>query len=153
MQGIYELIRKWYADRKFEFHETNYKAYQPHSGELAWYIQGFRNDTEFLRIWVEIYIRFWDLEDIEVIKDGKKAVMNRGRFRLYIEPDMEYDYEHKFESSKFTEMLRDFYFKYVWLKKFQVYADKIEYEVHGFAEKVKQFVNIGAKGDQFADMW
>jgi hypothetical protein len=153
LQELYALIKKWYDDRKFEFHEYNYKAKQPSVGELDMFFRGYRNDSEWLRIWVEVYIKFWDLEDIEVIKEGRKTTMNRGRLRIYFEVDMEYDYENKFESSKFMEAVREFYVKFIWLRKFQVYADKIEYEVHGFSEQVKQFLNVGAKGNQFADMW
>lgn len=153
LQELYALIKKWYDERKFEFHEYNYKAKQPSVGELDMYFRGFRKDSEWLRIWMVVYIKFWNLEEIEVIKEGKKAVMNRGRLRIYFEPDMEYDYENKFGSSKFFEMLRDFYVKYVWFKKYRLYADKIEYETHGFAEQVKQLLQMGVKGNQFADVW
>lgn len=153
LDGMLEMGRHWYEERGFEFHEHKFKAHELQHGEAYFYWTGFRNDTEFMRVWIELYFHFWDLEEVDVVQHGKKKTMKRGRMLIHFRPHIELDYKNRYGHSKFMVTLRDFYFKVIFLKRFQVYADKIEYEVHGFHEKFKQLLSVHAKGDQFQDMW
>ncbi|MFH1590786.1 MAG: hypothetical protein ABIC95_02560 [archaeon] len=153
LDTIYKELVEFYTSRSFEFHEYNYKAKDPTVGELEWYWQGWRNDTEFLRVWLNVYFHFEDMESVEVIKDGQKRKMVRGRVRARFRPFFELDYDRKFETSKFMEAVRHFYVQYIYRKKMLAYGDKEEYELHKFVEKLKKLLGMTFTGDQFADMY
>ncbi|NOZ80195.1 MAG: hypothetical protein GXP63_00860 [DPANN group archaeon] len=154
LDEMLEMAQEWYHQRGFHFHEHKFKAQDlQQGGEAYFYWTGFRNDTEFLRVWVHLYFHFWDLEQVDVVKDKKKKTMMRGRMKVQFQGFIEIDYKNKYETSKFMETLREFYWKTIYLKRIQVYGDKIEYELHGFHEKFKQLLSMHNKGDQFQDMW
>ena len=150
---IYRMLREFFESRGFEYHEYNYKSKEPAVGELELYWQAWRNDSEFLRVWFNVYVHFENMEPVEVIKDGVKKRMVRGRLRMRFYPFFELDYEERFEKSKFLETIRDFYIDNIVKKKIQVYGDKEEYEFFKFIEKFKKELGMGLKGDQFHDMW
>lgn len=153
-EGLYKTMYNWFKSRKFEWHEKMYKDKHPVMGdEQEINIEAFRNDTEFIRVWINIYMHTYDLEKVEVIKDGKKKILEKGRVLITIGAEFEFDYENNWENSKFQEALRTFLIKYLLLRKIQVYGDKIEYEVHNLQEVIKKYLDMQAKGNQFADMW
>jgi len=113
----------------------------------------YRNDTDFFRVVYNIFIHTWDLIPVQVNKDGKKKLLEKGRIKISIGVAFEYDYENKWEGTRMHTTLRDFYIKYIMLRKIQVYADKIEYEAHNLQETIKQWLDMQARGNQFADVW
>ncbi len=153
LDKIYRMMRDWFEKRGFEYHEYNYKSKEPSIGELELYWQAWRNDSEFLRVWINVYVHFEELEPVDVLLPAGKKRMYKGRLRMRFRLQFELDYENKFEISRFFEALRDFYINYVMLKKIQIYGDKEEYELHKFVEMFKKELDMGLKGDQFADVW
>lgn len=154
VDGLYKVMYNWFDARKLEWHEPTFKDKHPIQGdEQEIKIHAYRNDSEFLRVVYDIYIHTWDLVPVTIVKDGKKKIMEKGRLKITIGVAFEYDYENKWEETKFHKTLRDFFIKYVMVRKIQVYGDKIEYEAHNLQETIKQWLEMQAKGNQFADMW
>jgi len=153
LQGLYSLIRSWYDKRGFEFHENLYKTHEPKTGNMEVFIKGFRHDTPYMQVWVDVIFRLWDLHDVEVIHAGKKKQMMKARLTIQIESWIETDYERKWEKSKFFVSLRDFYEKYIIKRKIEMYINKIEYEVHNFQNALKKELKMEATGGAYTDMW
>lgn len=142
MNKLLTKIKGWYDKKQFEFHEFSHKAREPQLGELELFWSGWRDDTEYVRTWVNCYLRFWDMQEVEVIKDGVKKKMTKARCRINIRLHVETDYRHKWEKSKFYVMLRQFYEMNMFLMKLFFYADKLEYEIHDFVSQIKQSLNM-----------
>ncbi|MBS3110233.1 hypothetical protein J4227_06920 [Candidatus Woesearchaeota archaeon] len=154
MDGLYRTLYNWFDARKLEWHEPVFKDKHPVQGDAQEIkIFAYRNDTEFMRVRYGIFIHTWDLQPVTVVKEDKKIMMEKGRLKLTIQVDFEYDYENKWESSQFHVTLRDFYIKYITYRKIQSYADKIEYEAHNLQETIKQWLDMQGRGNQFADMY
>ena len=154
VDGLYKVMYNWFDARKFEWHEPNIKDKHPTQGdEQEIKIMAYRNDTDFFRVVYNIFIHTWDLTPVQVNKDGKKKLLEKGRIKISIGVAFEYDYENKWEGTRMHTTLRDFYIKYIMLRKIQVYADKIEYEAHNLQETIKQWLDMQARGNQFADVW
>ncbi|MFH1134064.1 MAG: hypothetical protein V1735_06240 [Nanoarchaeota archaeon] len=154
MDGLYKRIHTWFINRKFEPVEKVFKDKSRQEGrEEQIKIDGFRNDDPQFRVWVNVYIHTWNMNKVEVVVDGKKKMMEKGRFKITIRADFEVDYENRWERSKFTRALLNFYIKYLIYRKLTVYGDKIEYEGHKLQELIKGYLGMGAAGDQYADMW
>jgi len=154
MEGLYKKIYDWLKKRKFEWHEPIIKDRHPEIGdEDEIVITGFRNDTDFMRVWISLYIHAYDMNDVDVVKDGKKQRLVKGRILVRMQADFELDYEEKWEGSKFQTGLRHFLINYIFDRKIRTYGDKIEYECHNLQEEIKKHFDMQAKGNQFADMW
>ena len=135
-------VKEWYTKRHYEFHEYSYKAREPQLGELELFWSGWRDDTDYFRVWVNLYIRFWDMEDVEVISKGEKKNMTKARMRINIRFHIETDYRRKWETSRFFVTLRNFYELNMILMKLYLYADKLEYEIPGFISHIKQALGM-----------
>lgn len=152
-EKVYNETAKWFKTRSFEFHEYQLKERDPTIGETEFFWQGWRDDTEWMRIWIDVYARMWDQTPVEVMQEGVKKTLLRARIRFVFDAWIETDYENRFETSKIFHSLRDYYDKVVYKKRIELYGDKIEYEVHELHELVKKTLGMEAAGDQFADMW
>jgi hypothetical protein len=154
VDGLYRVIYNWFDARKLEWHEPNIKDKHPMQGdEQEIKIRAYRNDTEFMRVVYDIYIHTWDLTPVHVVKDGVKKTLEKGRLKVTMNVSFEFDYENRWESSRFHKSLRDFYIQNIMLRKILAYGDKIEYEAHNLHETMKQWLEMQAKGNQFADMY
>ncbi len=154
LDGFYRVLYNWFDARKFEWHEPNFKDKHPVSGgEEEIKIMAYRNDTEFMRVVYDIYIHSYEIEPISIVREGRKKYLEKGRFLITITVSFEFDYENRWEGSKFQTSLRDFYIKNILLRKILTYGDKIEYEAHNLQETLKQWLDMQAKGNQFSDMW
>lgn len=150
---LYKNTVKWFKKRSFEFHEYQLKERDPVIGETEYFWNGWRNDTEYIRVWVDVYLRMWDQSPVEVVKDGVKKKLLRARIRVNLEAWMETDYEKKFDQSQFFRTIRNFYETVIAKKKLDIYGDKVEYEVHDLAEHFKRQFNMMQTGNQFADVY
>lgn len=154
MDGLYKLLHKWVEKRGFEWHEPTFKDKHPQTGQEEEIVTlSYRNDTDFIRVWIIFYIHTNDMQDVEVVKDGKKVKMSKGRILISIGAQFEFDYEERWEGNKFQEALRHFMINYLFIRKIQTYGDKIEYEAHNAQEEIKKYFDMQTKGNKFADMW
>lgn len=119
-KGIFDLsdvlqgIKKWFEGDEFKVHYPKHKLKQPVGGwEHEMEIYGERKMNEYVKFKITLFIRLYDIKDIEVIKDGKKVQTNSGRITVDISGEIELDYENRFGGSKFLQALQDFYHKYI----------------------------------------
>ena len=145
LKAMMKTAKEWFDKRQFEFHEYSYKGREPQLGELEMFWSGWRDDTEYIRVWINVYIRLWDLQDVEVIVGGEKKAMIKARMRINLRSHLETDYRHKWETSRFFVFLRDFYEKNIYKVKLHSYMDKEEEEVHELEELFKHKLNMEAK--------
>ena len=158
MKGIIDL-EKLYADTVAWFKAHNYetwdldhktKALGATGREEEIVISGFRNEDEFIRWWLTVRFDIWDSVPVEVLKDGKQISMYRCRIRIRFDPQMEFDYENKWEKNAFLRGLRNFYMTTIIKRKYQAEGDKFENELAELQDLVKRTVGMDSHGNQFA---
>ena len=66
---IYNLIARWFKERKFEFHEKLYKSKAPEL-EIDWHAE--RRKTSHIMDIVDINFHAFEVVELEVIKKGQK---------------------------------------------------------------------------------
>ncbi len=138
LQDLLNRTKSWLSKRQFEFHEYAYKAREPQLGELEMFWSGWRDDTEYIRVWVNLYIRLWDMQDVEVISKGKKSKRVKARMRINFRAHIETDYRRKWEGNRFFVTLRDFYEKNIIKPKLDDYKTKVELEVHSLIAFIRE---------------
>lgn len=151
--GLYKAMVGWIKARRYRFIEDTYKHKPggPFGKELEIKWLASKNVTEFYLTSMQIDFHIWDMSDVEVIKNGKKIKLQKGRVEIKFSSSIEIDYANKWSQSNFTKALLDFYLEYVIKKEWtSLWADTIYYrmlKLHAFA---KEYLNMQAKGNEYA---
>ena len=148
IEGLYKFMRDWLSTRHFIFTESKYKHKLPSplgaEIELEW--SAWRKETEFVRYWIIINFHFWDMTEVEVIREGKKVKRNKARFEIVFGGDLEMDYQGRFEKTPFLKTLEQFYYKFIFTqnKEMGMYWDELYYLVYRLQTEVKKFLGMEA---------
>ena len=155
LEQLYADVFQWFKNRKFETHDKDHKtkALKPTGREEEIVISGFRNEDDFIRWWITVRFDIWDSIPVEVLKNGKQQTMYRCRLRVQIAPQMEFDYETKWDKNVLMRGLRQFYKDTIIKRKYQTEGDKFEYEVANLQDLIKRTIGVEAHGNQFAHNW
>ena len=112
---LLQSIRKWFLDRDYDFHFTKHKFKIPSPAGVEQEIElhGERKINEYVKFNIKLFMRFFDLKEVELVKEGQKIKTNSGRVAIEISASMIFDYENRFGGSKFVQAAQDFYHKFV----------------------------------------
>lgn len=111
---VMQAIRKWFKDYDYEFHEPKHQWKAPAEGiEAEIKIKGDRKVNEYVRYYIEVFIRTFDMKEVEVVKDGQKMKMNDGRILVEVGGKLELDWQNRFGGNKFLQNLQNFMNKYI----------------------------------------
>ena len=133
MQDLYEYVASFFHRQKFKFYEMRYilKKPGPFGPDVQHVWEATMNVEEYYRFVINIYLRTFDTQDIEVVmKDGSKRTFTKGRLWVQLRGRAETDYEERWEENAFYANLRNFYHKYVIWKKIEaLWWDNMYYNV------------------------
>ena len=150
MQDLYESMVDYIRKKKYKFHERIYKHKHPSPfGVERQYIwEAIKEETEWLKFTINIYMHTYDAHDVEVMmKDGSQRVFTKGRIWMEFTGDVENDYDKHFDESSFYTHIKDFYNKY-FLKKLysEVIWDRLWYrELYKLRWLIKQKLKMEAE--------
>lgn len=115
LSDILKSIVKQLQDDSFKVHfsKHKYKVPSPKGGEQEIKFYAERKINEYVKFRIDVFIRVFDFKEVEVIKEGRKVMMNTGRIAAEISGVMELDFENRFGGNKFLQGLQDFFHKYV----------------------------------------
>ncbi len=155
LDKMYNDIRQWFLNKRYEFHEEDHKSKvpSPTGSEEEINFKCWRKEDEFTKWWIKMNWDMWDKTEVVVNVNGKPKKMVRCRFKAWIVPEFEFDFENKWEKSSFLRGLRKFYVKQVIKKRVDVEGDKFEYEFHELQDLIKRDLGISSSGSQFAHFW
>lgn len=153
--GMYKMMRAWFADREYDFWENRYKHKIRVDGtelEINW--EAWRDITELLRNWIYVYFHVWDYKEVEVIKDGQKKKMVSARMLIQFSWAIEIDYEGRWQDSKFKRKMLQFLMRFMIKKDLEtIYGDKLWYNCNKLQQATKQYLGMSSHSDVFDDMW
>jgi len=152
---LYRVMHDWFMFRGYTLHETKYKLKAKDTGkekEIQW--QAWRKVNDILKSWFKIHIQVWNIEPIEVVKDGEKKILTKARLMIFVNGEVEIDYDDRFEGSKFKQTLRDFLVSFVIKGKIDsVWGDKVQFMQYKLLDVIKQTLDMQIKGNEHFDVW
>jgi hypothetical protein len=117
---LLQAIRKWYIDDDYEvLNMPMYKQKFPTTTgvEHEFKFQGEKNVTEYVKFRMEIFVRIYNMRDVEIIHEGKKLKMQEGQVQVEVIPVLELDWQSRFKGPKpwkdFLSALDEFYRNYI----------------------------------------
>lgn len=156
MNGLFKTMRKWLFDQGYEMHEKSYKHKVPvptgAEQEFEWW--AWKRVNNYVKFHFEIFIRIYDLKQVEVIREGKKKTLTQGSLLMELAPSIEIDYQNRFGGSKLMQSLHDFYVKYVMNYPIDLkWGDEIYYRMLKLQTVIKEYLNFETKTNAYQDMW
>ena len=142
--GLYRLVQTWLRDKEFEFHEKKYKEKPFHIGpetEVTWYAE--KRVTGTIKCYVDIFFHLYDSVKTEVIIDGKKKEMVKGRISIDLWGRVVFDYSEEFERSNLAKKIEHFLRTTVLRKEILFkYLDPFDYELLDLETEIRKFLGM-----------
>ncbi|MCK5643744.1 MAG: hypothetical protein KAJ19_23285 [Gammaproteobacteria bacterium] len=146
LEGLYSFMRGWFTSRKYIFIEKGYKYKVPSplgaESEIAW--QAWRKIDDQVKYHISIDFHFWDLKQVEVIKDGVKQKLYNARFFIDFQGKVEVDYQNQFEGTPFKKFLGKILYGRIltWKRELGVHWDNLYYSIVDLYSEVRGFLGM-----------
>jgi len=155
-KSLYKVMHDWFVERGYFFEEGLYKHKVPSPAgaeqDIRW--TGWKKINEFIKYWIKVYIKLWDIKQLEVVKNGEKKILTKARIRIEFDGEVEADYANRFNRSKFLQTLQDFYLRYIIKKDLDhIYTDQLWYVIYKLHKVTKDHLDFDTKGNAFYDVW
>jgi hypothetical protein len=153
---LFTHVYEWLHDQKFEVMEDAFKhapggpkgTYQ----EVLWKAE--RKIDAYVEYKFEVDFRIWDLQTVEVIKEGKKKQSNFAKLRIIIKQDLKTDYAGIFKGSKFVKGLGNLIDKYILFWDIAgIQDDRHYYWMYKLHQSIKEFLDMESKTNAFEVRW
>lgn len=104
--GLYATIMKWAGKEMLKIYEPLYKDKTTKQGfaerEFNWIFE--RKVDRMHKYTMNVNLRMWDIQNVEVTKDGVTKNLDRGRMRLRISAEMNNDYQGLFSKPPWDKL-------------------------------------------------
>jgi hypothetical protein len=150
--GLYYLMVQWLKQRRYWFHEIDYKHKVPSPAgaeqEIKWEAEKKIND--YMKYKMNIFLHTWDQTEVEVVKNGEKKTLTSARIEITFDGTIEIDYEKRMSKSKFWAAIADVYYKYFLKEDIEsIHYDTMYYRLQRLHSLVKNYLDMGAKGFEY----
>ncbi len=154
-EKFWKSIIGYLKGKLYEVIETKVKHKQKPFGDTIEYgLSAWKNVSSFFRFWMSAKIIIYDLNDAEVVKNGQKKLMKKGRVLIIVSSKIEVDYSNRFEGSSFTQKLRGFLISKIMKHRLSVYWwDQLDYKTLEFIDFIKKQLGMETASSYFLDMW
>ena len=146
MKDVYNFLYTFFVDNEYRIEERVYKEKNIGGAkeiEINWLIK--RKINDYFRFQIKADWRILKMTTVEVMKEGKKVVMNKGNLEIKFQAYLERDYENKWESSAFYKFLRSVYDEFIIKKTIKGYEEKIDGELNEVVNQLKSFLVLEGK--------
>ncbi len=160
--GIFDLdnlirtIYDWLVHQDYEVHEKEqkHKVPTPRGAEDEIHLWGWRKINGYVKYFITIDIRIFDLNHVDVVKEGVKKKMQQGRMEMMFSGYFHLDYNDWFEKNKFTKILQEFYHKFLILQFIHnIWEDELYYREYKLHRVIKEQLGMETPTNASEGRW
>lgn len=138
-------VRNWLIENSYEFNENSYKHKIPtplgYEQEVTW--TAWRKVTGYVKYHIHIFFHFYEMNDVEVIKNNQRVKMAQGRFFIELKSRVELDYSDFYGKNAFLVGLRDWIHRYLIFHKIHGgWEDELYYRVYKLHLVMKESIGM-----------
>ncbi len=151
-EGLMRVIIRWLKARRFKFDEKLYeqKPGNELGGDIVIFWEAELKINDFYKFKMYINHQAWDINEVEVVKDGVKKILTKGKLELYIYGEAIFDADKRFQENKLTRFLASFYYKWLaWTPVTGDVHDTLHYRVIKLQTVVKEYLGAMGTGNPF----
>ena len=142
---ILRFMRKWVEKNGYAYFDKKYKEKPGQYGtDIEWKAEAEKKVDGYFKYYHKWEFRAWDQVPIEIIKDGKKVIMDEGRIRIVFNSTFKFDYEGQFDDrGVFIKKMEVFLFTQVsGEEKWAIHWDGLYYEMQRFKNEVESHLKM-----------
>lgn len=142
-KAFYKVLYKTLSDKGYFIEEKKYSqtpADKKKSVDFYWKCQKELDDYNLNR--VEVDAKFPDLEDIEVIKNAQKAIVQRGDVSITLRATLITDYDSKWEEQPLLNFFRVIFENIFKRSNINTFLDNLKSEMYEIENEIKSYFNI-----------
>ncbi|MFH1398525.1 MAG: hypothetical protein ABIG95_00245 [Candidatus Woesearchaeota archaeon] len=140
---LFMLIDSFFQEKHWDKREIqSMEKVEPDGKYIELELQPYKKITDYVRYVVRIFIRMYNVTEVEIEKDGHKIKQNKGKIQIVFDGFMETDYEGRWEAKPMYIFIRTVFDKFI----YKVYTGKFEAGlvdvVNTLKAQVKGFLNL-----------
>jgi len=143
LNGLYRTIDSWFYEKNYDkWEKRNYEQVMPTGKDIEIELLPWKKTTDYFKNTIRIRMRFTNIKDVEIEKEGVKLRLNQGKIMMIFDGYLESDYEGKWEEKPLFFLIRTLFDKYVfrpYFNKFEKWLVNDVYDVHG---RIQRFLNL-----------
>lgn len=135
-------IRHWFEEFDYRFEEPKHQWKVPPEGaEAEIKFKGERKINEYVKYYIEIFFRTFDMKEVEVVKDGQKMKLYDGKVIVELGGKLDLDWQNRFGGNKLLQGLQDFFHKFIIKQDIgQKWEDDLDMQIIDLTNRIKQVV-------------
>jgi hypothetical protein len=140
---FYNTFIKYFFDKKFDFYEgKNVRKPGTYGYEIEYEAHAEREESGYVRHDIDVRIKGFHMEDIEVIENGKKVQRTKaGMIIVDLIPKLVLDWQNRWDK-KFKKSVRGFFHKYLLEGYINEQLDKLVYETYKLNTMLKEVMQL-----------
>ena len=143
LNGLYRTIDSWFYEKNYDkWEKKNFEQIMPTGKDIEIEMLPWKKTTDYFKNIIKIRMRFTNIKDVEIEKQGVKLRLNQGKIMMIFDGYLESDYDSKWEDKPLFFLLRTLFDKYVfkpYFNKFEKWLVNDVYDVHG---RIQRFLNL-----------
>lgn len=147
LKNLYKMVRDWVLAEGFgpdKYMEKLYFQKDTQTGgsehQIWWTVEKIRNS--YIKYRIDIYYHTLTMNKTDVVIKGQKMKVDKGELDLHLKGTMMYDYDNKWEKSKFMGFFHDFFRKRLMKDNFKKLEDEFIFDVYRLHAHVKQYLEL-----------
>ena len=140
---MYRSIDSWFYEKGYDkWEHKNFEQVLPNGKDIEIELLPWKKTTEYFKNTIKIRMKFTNVKDIEIEKEGVKLKLNQGKVMIVLDGYLESDYENKWEKMPVLYFIRTIFDKYIFRAHFHQYEKWLINDVNMIHSRIQRFLNI-----------
>lgn len=141
--GLINAIDRWMIEHTMEKKTSKLVEQETPRGKfIEWEIAPWTKATDYVRLWMKIRTLMYDLKKVNVMKDGKKVKLKKGRILIVFDGYLEFDYESRWQHRPMYQFIRTMFDKFIYKVYTERFERQITYMTHDVYHYVERYLNM-----------
>jgi len=143
LNGFYRAIAAWFYEKQYDWLEhRNYEQVLPSGKDIEIELRPWKKTTLYFKNIIRLRMRFLDVKEVEIEKEGVKININQGTVRIIVDGYLETDYEGWWEAKPMFYFIRTLFDKYIYKKEFNEYQGWLIHDIQDLHSRMQKFLNL-----------
>ena len=143
LNAFYRLVDSWFYEKQYDKHELrNYEQVLPTGKDVELELLPWKKTTTYFKNIIRMRIKFLNVKDVEIEKEGVKLNINQGTIRMIIDGYLESDYEGWWEDRPMFYFIRTLFDKYIYKSQFDKYQGWLIHDIQDLHSRIQKFLNL-----------
>lgn len=144
---LYRGMVGWFGQQGYFFNEELYKQKYPET-EIEWAAK--RKVDDYYLYEIKIKFHMWDLQDVEVVREGEKKVMQSGRMKITFKATVVTDYSGRWDTTPFKKWLEKVYTSTIIKRDIEFkHLATLYYTLYRLHEHAKELLGMETTGNAY----